>query len=115
MQAEDRVRILHRVDACEALLRFTAGRERDALALDQMLLFAVVRAVEIVGEAASKVTQETRDKHPHIPRRAIVGMRNRLIHAYFEIDMDMVWVAATQEIPLLLSQLRPLVARSDRT
>lgn len=109
MQAEDRVRILHMVEACEALLRFTAARERNALASDEMLLFAVVRAIEMVGEAASKVTQETRDKHSHIPWRAIVGMRNRLIHAYFEIDMDMVWVAATEEIPVLLSQLRPLV------
>ena len=109
MRADDRVRILHMVEACEALLRFTAGRERSALALDEMLLFAVVRAVEIVGEAASKVTEETREKHRHIPWRAIVGMRNRLVHAYFEIDMDMVWVASTQEIPVLLSQLRPLV------
>ncbi|HEX5698372.1 MAG TPA: DUF86 domain-containing protein [Rhodoferax sp.] len=112
MRAEDRVRILHMVEACEALLRFTAGRERSALALDEMLLFAVVRAVEIVGEAASKVTQETRDKYPHIPWRAIVGMRNRLIHAYFEIDMDMVWVAATQEIPMLLSQLQQIATSS---
>lgn len=109
MRAEDRVRILHMVEACEALQRFTVGRERNALVQDEMLLFAVVRAVEIVGEAASKVTQETRDTHPHIPWRAIVGMRNRLVHAYFEINVDMVWVAATQEIPLLLSQLRLLV------
>jgi len=78
-----------------------------------MLLFAVVRAVEIVGEAASKVTEETREKHPHIPWRAIVGMRNRLIHAYFEIDMDMVWVAATQEIPVLLSQLLEIITPSS--
>ena len=100
------------VEACEALLRFTAGRERSALDSDEMLLFAVVRAVEVVGEAASKVTQETCDKYPHIPWRAIVGMRNRLIHAYFEIDMDMVWVAATQEIPMLLSQLQQIATSS---
>jgi len=110
MRADDRVRILHMIEACEALLRFIAGRERSALASDEMLLFAVVRAVEIVGEAASKVTEETREEYPHIPWRAIVGMRNRLVHAYFEIDLDMVWVAATQEIPVLLSQLRPLAS-----
>lgn len=73
-----------------------------------MLLFAVVRAVEIIGEAASKVSDEGRAACPEIAWKAIIGMRNRLVHAYFEIDTNVVWIAVTDEIPALLSQLRGL-------
>lgn len=77
-----------------------------------MLLFAVVRAVEIIGEAASKVSAETRTAHRGIPWSAIIGMRNRLVHAYFEINTDVLWVAVTEEIPVLLSQLRTLASKA---
>lgn len=108
MRADDRVRLQHMIEACEAVAQFVAGRVRADLDNDLMLTFAVVRAVEIIGEAASKISEETRGAHPEIPWRAIVGMRNRLVHAYFEIDADVVWVAATEEVPALLAQLRAL-------
>jgi uncharacterized protein with HEPN domain len=73
-----------------------------------MLLFALVRAIEVVGEAASKISEETRATHTGIPWRAIIGMRNRLIHAYFDINTAIVWQPVTQEIPALLPQLRAL-------
>jgi uncharacterized protein with HEPN domain len=74
-----------------------------------MLLFAVVRAIEVVvGEAASKVTSETREAAPSIPWTAIVSMRNRLIHGYFDIDTDLVWRTATEEIPGLRRALKAL-------
>jgi uncharacterized protein with HEPN domain len=73
-----------------------------------MLLFAVVRAIEVLGEAASQISAETRATHAGIPWRAIIGMRNRLIHAYFEINTEIVWQTVTQEIPALLPQLRTL-------
>jgi uncharacterized protein with HEPN domain len=71
-----------------------------------MLRFAPVRAAEIFGEAASKVNLETREIAPSIPWREIVAMRNRLIHAYFDIDHDALWKATTEEIPTLLTALR---------
>ncbi len=86
MRDEDRVRVRHMIESAEAALRFVAGRTRRDLDTDEMLLFAVVRAVEVLGEAASKVTLETRAAHVDIPWSAIVGMRNRLVHAYFDID-----------------------------
>jgi uncharacterized protein with HEPN domain len=70
-----------------------AGRERIDFETDQMLVFAVIRALEIFGEAASKVSNEFQQAHSHIPWHAIVGMRNRLIHVYFDIDHDVVWKA----------------------
>ena len=75
-----------------------------------MLLFTVVRAVEIIGEAASKISEEVQVAHGEIPWKAIIGMRNRLVHAYFEINTDIVWVAVTEEIPALLRQLRLLTS-----
>jgi uncharacterized protein with HEPN domain len=69
----------------------------------------LVRSIEIIGEAASKVSEETRSVTPNLPWRAIIGMRNRLIHAYFDIDADILWVAATVEVPDLLKQLRVLL------
>ena len=112
MRDEDLTRLRHMIQSAEAALRFVAGRTRPDLETDEMLLFAVVRAVEVLGEAASKVTSETRAAHGDIPWSAIVGMRNRLVHAYFEIDLDVVWTAATTEIPALLPRLQALAASS---
>jgi len=109
MQDEDRIRIGHMIEAAEDALRFIADRSRSGLDTDRMLLFALVRAVEIIGEAATKVSDETRNAHPGIPWKAVIGMRHRLVHAYFDIDADILWVAATVEIPALLTQLKPIV------
>jgi uncharacterized protein with HEPN domain len=73
---------------------------------DKMLLFAVARAIEIVGEAASKITPVGRALMPALPWKSMVGMRNRLAHAYFDIDAAIVWKTVSEELPSLLSQLR---------
>ncbi len=111
MQDEDRIRIGHMVEAAEDALGFVAGRTRADLDTDRMLLFALVRAVEIIGEAAGKVSDETRNAYADIPWRAIIGMRNRLAHAYFDINADILWVAATVEIPALLTQVKALTRK----
>jgi uncharacterized protein with HEPN domain len=100
------------IEAAESAVQFMAGRSRADLDTDRMLLFAVVRAIEVVGEAASKLSEEFRAAHPSIPWRAIIGMRNRLIHAYFDIDTETVWETTMQELPPILNQLRELAAGS---
>ena len=112
MHAEDRIRLLHMVEASQAAMRFVAGRQRADLQTDQMLLFAVIRAIEVVGEASNKVSEEVRAANPNIPWKAIVGMRNRLIHAYFDVDTDMVWETLQLEIPAVLNDLEMLLNRS---
>ena len=109
MRPDDVIRVRHMIEAAEAVMRFLSGRDRAALDDDRMLLFALTRAVEIIGEAASKVSMETRDEAPFIPWAEIVSMRNRLIHAYFDIDHDILWKTAVEEVPELLGLLRPLV------
>jgi uncharacterized protein with HEPN domain len=109
MRDEDRIRIGYMIDAAEDALRFIADRSRSDLDTDRMLLFALVRAVEIIGEAATKVSDGTRNAHPGIPWKSVIGMRHRLVHAYFDIDADILRVAATVEIPALLAQLKPIL------
>ena len=89
--------------------------ERAELNTNRMLLFAVVRAVEVAGEAAGRVSGETREKAPGIPWGAIISMRNRLIHGYFDIDTEIVWKTVTQELPALLPKLRALVGAPSET
>jgi uncharacterized protein with HEPN domain len=112
MQNEDRVRILHMIDATDAVAEFIGGRSREDLDRDRMLLFALVHAIEILGEAANKLSPETRAAAPQIPWGAIVSMRNRLIHGYFDIDTAIVWKTATVEIPSLAPLLRTLAGTS---
>ena len=109
MPREDLVRIQHMIEAAEAAQRFIAGRQRVDLDTDEVLLFALVRAVEIIGEAASNVSRATRDSASSVPWRDIVSMRNRLIHAYFDIEREIVWKTVTEELPDLLPLLRDLV------
>jgi uncharacterized protein with HEPN domain len=96
------------IEAAEMVEAFVNGRHRVDLDADRMLLFALVRAIEIVGEAASKVSPEARATTHTVPWAQITAMRNRLIHAYFDIDHDVLWRTAIEEIPALLLQLRPL-------
>ena len=110
MHDEDRVRLQHMVEAAQCAIGFVSDRKRADLDRDRMLLFAVTRAIEIVGEAAAKISEETRAAHGGIPWKAIVGMRNRLVHAYFDINADVVWQTVTVEIPQVLPELLALAA-----
>jgi uncharacterized protein with HEPN domain len=111
MAPEDDVRLRHMIEAAETAQRFVAGRERADLDSDEMLLFALVRAIEVVGESASRISVETRKAIPTVLWAAIVAMRNRLIHAYFDIDRTILWKTVTEEIPPLMSLLRAAAVR----
>ena len=111
MPPEDRIRVLHMVEAARTARRFIAGRQCSDLDSDQMLLFALVRAaIEIIGEAASRISAETRAANPAVPWASIVAMRDRSYHAYFDIDRNIVWKTVTEELPPLLSLLGALVS-----
>jgi uncharacterized protein with HEPN domain len=114
MRPDDRIRLEHMVDAAENVARFVSGRSRPDLDADRMLLFAVVRAIEILGEAASQLSDEIRSRAADVPWRAIVGMRNRIVHAYFDIDADIVWKTAVEELPALLPRLRELLEQARK-
>ena len=113
MREDDRVRVTHMIDAIESALQFTNGREQPEMESEKKLLFAVVRAVEIIGEAASKVSPEGRAEAPNIPWGVIVGVRNRLARAYFDVDPDIVWRTVTLALPPLLPPLSALLKSTE--
>lgn len=105
MPPEDRFRLQHMLEAAEAAVDFIAGRQRRDLDHDRALVFAVTRAIEVMGEAASKVTVATRSTNSTIPWKSIIAMRNRLIHAYFDIDREILWRTVYDELPKLISNI----------
>lgn len=100
------------IDAAEQALAFVEGRDRVDLDRDAMLRLALTRAVEIVGEAAAQVSDGARMEFPEVPWLHIVGMRNRLVHAYFDINADILWDTVLLALPQLLEQLRGPLAES---
>ncbi len=110
MRPDDVVRIRHMIEAADAAASFIGDRGQAELESDLMLLFALVRAVEIVGEAAARVSPETRTRCPEVPWSAIVAMRNRLVHAYFDIDRRILWRTVTDELPRLRRELGRLLS-----
>ena len=111
MRAEDLTRVRHMIEAAESAMRFVKGRSRPDLDGDEMLRFALTRAIEILGEAASKVSPDGRAAIPEVPWSDVVGMRNRLVHAYFDVNLDILWRTVDEAIPDLLARLKAGVAR----
>jgi uncharacterized protein with HEPN domain len=97
------------IEAAETACGFVEGKGRGDLDADRVLLFALVRAIEVVGEAASRISPPTREAAGDIPWSLVVSMRNRLIHVYFHVDREVVWKTATEELPQLLPRLRALI------
>lgn len=89
--------------------RGRGGRARGDLETDRQPLLALVKDIEIVGEAAAQVTESARAQAPAIPWPEIVAMRNRLVHAYFSINLDIVWQTVQQDLPTLIAHLERVV------
>lgn len=105
----DEVRLHHMLDAANEAVSFLADRTRDELDSDNMLALATIRLLEVIGEAANTVTEETQQKNPQIPWRQIFGTRNRLIHGYYQVDLDIVWQIVKQDLPPLIANLEELL------
>ena len=97
------------MDGAREALMFAEGRTIEDLKSNRMLALSLVKELEIIGEAASNVSTQVRSLAPEIPWPLIVGMRNRLIHAYFEINIEIVWVTVTNSLPQLIGQIERLV------
>jgi uncharacterized protein with HEPN domain len=109
MQKHDKIRFQHMLDAIEEAISFTRNKSRESLDKDRMLVLALVKDVEIVGEAASKISKEAQRAASDIPWASIIGMRNRLIHAYFEINLDILWQTVSKDLPDLASKLKSTI------
>lgn len=110
---EDLVRITHLREAAHKALAFSQDKSRQALYDDELLRLALTKLVEIVGEAAKQVSEPTRQAHAAVPWSAAARMRDRLIHHYFDIDLDILWATITDDLPALLACLPRLDDLSD--
>ena len=110
MPNADVIRLRHMREAAASALEMATGRTRTELDENMMLRMALTRCLEILGEAAAKVTPATRAQLPSIPFGQIVSMRNRLIHAYFDVDLDIVWTTVSEDLPTIIPALDAALA-----
>ena len=106
----DNILLLDMLDHARKAVAATRGRSRLDLDSDEILAAALVRFLEVVGEAASRVSQVTKDELPDVEWTAIVAMRHRLIHGYASVDPDIVWGVVTADLPPLIAVLERSVA-----
>lgn len=106
MRRKDEIRLRHMRDAALEAGSFAHGRSRNDLDTDRMLVLALLKALEIIGEAASKVSAETQAQHADISWSDVIAMRHRLVHTYFDIDLDVVWQTVVTDLPPLVTALR---------
>jgi uncharacterized protein with HEPN domain len=91
------------LDMARKATDFVAGKTRTDLDTDEKLALALVRALEIIGEAANHVSPQVRSELPGIPWRQVIGMRNRIIHAYYDVNLDIVWETIRDDLPTVIA------------
>ena len=97
------------IEFAEKILSYTEGMDQAAFVADSLRYDATIRNLELIGEAATHVPRSVRDTFPDVPWRAMVGLRNRLIHGYEGIDNDIIWTIIQDAVPKLLPALRNLL------
>jgi uncharacterized protein with HEPN domain len=105
----DLIRVRHMLAAAKEAMEFAAGKTRMDLEKDRLRMLAIIKSIEIIGEAASKVTEAFKTENSNIPWNDIINMRNRLIHAYFDVNLDIVWQTVKTDLPDLISDLEEII------
>jgi len=105
----DRHRLQHMLDHAREAADLVRGRTRSDLDRERVLSLALVRLLEIVGEAAARVSPDLQRQHGHVPWSEIVGLRNRLIHGYDAVDLDVLWQIVADDLPPLIAQLQAIL------
>jgi uncharacterized protein with HEPN domain len=107
---DDTVAIRHMRDHAVEAVAATRSRSRTDLDTDRLFAFALIKLVEIIGEAANRVSMAMRDGQPRIPWNEIVATRNRLVHGYDQVDFDVLWHIVAMELPPLIQELETILA-----
>jgi len=113
MRPNDLVRLRHILDAARSAREFVRCRRREDLDHDLQLVWALVKAIEIIGEAASQLSPDTRLKVAAVPWDKIIGMRHRLVHAYFDINLDILWKTVQDGLRPLINELEKHVPKEN--
>ena len=107
---EDRIRFAHMLASAQRTLRIASGMTEETLGLDEIKLLAIVKSIEVIGEASTKVSDETCAQYPTIEWRGIRKMRNRMVHGYDTVDVAIVWRTITNHVPPLIADLEKALA-----
>ena len=105
----DLIRLQHMLDHTTEAVELTQGKMRNDLDADRLLGLALIRLLEIIGEAANRVSADYRTSHPSIPWAQIISLRNRLIHGYDSVDMDILWEIVSKDLPSLIGRLEIII------
>ena len=114
LSEKDAVRLGHMLDYSREAVELVAARSRGDLDSDRLLELALVRLIEVAGEAAARVSPATQARHPQIPWALIIGMRNRLVHGYDTVDHQALWDTLTDDLPALIGELESIVPPAAR-
>ncbi|MFO7980259.1 MAG: DUF86 domain-containing protein [Candidatus Aminicenantes bacterium] len=110
MYKDDEVRLRHILDAAREAVSFLEGEDRKNLDNDRKLNLSLVRLLEIIGEAARGITNDFRRQHPELAWKNMIGMRDRLIHGYFDINLDILWKTVKNDLPPLIDKIEKILA-----
>jgi uncharacterized protein with HEPN domain len=110
---DDLTRLKHIKQAIFEIQCFVANRSKTDLATERMLSLALVKLIEIIGEAANHISEPKQNQYPEIPWRKMVGMRNRLSHAYFEVDLEIVWQVVSKDLPEILPMIENAISELE--
>jgi uncharacterized protein with HEPN domain len=113
MPPHDAFYLRHMLSAIDRLAELIARTDREAFDKDWVIQDAVIRELEVLGEAAGRISPEFRRAHPEIPWREITGQRHKLIHDYFVVDLGIVWTTASSNVPEVASLIRAAIAAFD--
>lgn len=111
-QHEDKIRLQHMLDHAREAVALVKDKSRASLDHERLLQLGLVRLIEIVGEAAARVSAQGREKYPSIPWREAAGIRNRLIHGYDTVDLDVLWDTVALDLPPLILELERIVGQT---
>jgi uncharacterized protein with HEPN domain len=95
-------------------IQFTEGMNFESFSKDDKTIYAVIRAVEIIGEATRNIPEEIRTKYPEIPWRDASDMRNKLVHRYFGINPEVIWQTLGEDLPMLANALQEIIKREEK-
>ena len=109
MEKNDLVYIGHKIDTARKASDLARGRSRKEFDSDEALGLALAHLLQVIGEAARRVSEDFRHRHPGVPWRAIVGMRHRIVHDYMAVDFDVVWDVVTNDLSVLIDELSRLM------
>ena len=109
MRHDDITRLRHMLDHAREAVALTQGKTRADLDAERLLELALTRLLEIIGEAAARVSPAGQERYAQIPWPEIIGMRNRLVHGYDAVDLDILWDIVQLDLPPLIAALREIV------